>query len=96
MYNDLLGLKEEIKEEPENLTISLRRSIIDEIYAVHGEVGIEAMLSTMNVLFNRMVQAQIRKNEEEDPEYYEKVKITVIKMAEEARDARNKDQSDNI
>jgi len=68
MFEDI----EEIEKltEDGNLDIEISRELIDDLYALHGKVGIDTFLSIVNEELSNMVYEQIKSNSKEDVNYY--------------------------
>lgn len=65
MFDDL------IKTNDEEIRIIISRKIINELYALHGEVGIEA-LGAVSELLKKSFAEQIKYNLDQDKDYYNK------------------------
>lgn len=67
MFDDL------IKTNDEEIRIIISRKIINELYALHGEVGIEGATGAVSELLKKSFAEQIKYNLDQDKDYYNKV-----------------------
>ena len=88
MYNDLLGNKIDTDSDEEEIKLTFKRSLVDDLYALHGMVAIKSFLQMADALLKKIVISQIRNNRKKDKNYYEEITKKVFdKLMEEKKNA---------
>ena len=93
MYNDLLG-KRRIDEDEEEIKLKFKRSLIDDLYALHGMVGIKSFLQVSDEMLKKAVVSQILNNHKENKKYYKERAQNIFKKVMKEREMRERDNGD--
>lgn len=72
------------------IKLSVKRNIVDELYALHGKVGINGLVEVFSDGFKAQIEAQIAANLKEDEDFYLNIAQEAIeKLSENADNARD-------
>lgn len=89
MYNDLLG-KTEMKDDNENIVISIKKDLILDLYCLHGESAVKSIPQVYEQMLTEQITNLIKENEGKIGKRREELMEKLKKESARRKNARNK------